>query len=148
MHESNLKVKQLMSKSLFTINLDTTLDVALKSLNANSIHRLPVVDNDGNLKGIITDRDLRLATDSPFLPENNEDRLEKLRLHKVSSIMKQNPVTIEDFSPVVEAAKLMRVTNVGGLPVLDKKGRLIGMVTRSDLLDLLIKVLEPVPPQS
>ncbi|EGC32266.1 hypothetical protein DICPUDRAFT_95316 [Dictyostelium purpureum] len=146
----NILVRQLMtSKCLYTISMDSTLDVALKSLNANSIHRLPVVDNDGNLKGIVTDRDLRLATDSPFIQfETNEERMEKLKQHKVSSIMKQNPVTIEDYSPVVDAAKLMRVSNVGGLPVVDKNGKLIGMVTRSDLLDCLIKILEPVPPQS
>eukprot|EP01132_Coremiostelium_polycephalum_P002255 gene2255-2778_t len=143
----NLVVRQLMTKNVFSISMDATLDIALKSLNANSIHRLPVVDNEGNLKGIITDRDLRLACDSPFLPESNEERIEKLAAHKVSQVMRPNPVTIEDNCPVVDACKLMRVSNVGGLPVIDQKGKLCGMVTRSDLLDLLIRILEPIPPQ-
>jgi len=148
MNKMNFLVKNLMSKNVMSIKGDATLDVALRSLNSNSIHRLPVVDDSGNITGIITDRDLRLAVDSPFLPETNDERIEKLKSHTVASIMKHNPITIEDGSPIVDAVKLMRVSNIGGLPVVDKTGRLCGIVTRSDLLDLLIRILEPVPPQN
>ncbi|KAF2075190.1 hypothetical protein CYY_003495 [Polysphondylium violaceum] len=148
MNKMNFLVKNLMSKNVMSIKGDATLDIALKSLNTNSIHRLPVVDESGSITGIITDRDLRLAVDSPFLPETNDERIEKLKHHTVSSIMRPNPITIEDSAPIVDAVKLMRVSNIGGLPVVDNKGRLCGIVTRSDLLDLLIRILEPVPPQN
>ncbi|KYR02239.1 putative acetoin dehydrogenase [Tieghemostelium lacteum] len=144
----SLLVKQLMSKQVQSISIDATLDSALKALNMNSIHRLPVVDKNLNLVGIITDRDLRLACDSPFLDETNQERMEKLKNHTVQSIMKHNPITIEDNSLVVDACKLMRVSNVGGLPVTNREGKLCGIITRSDLLDLVIRLLEPVPPQN
>ena len=51
--------------------------------------------------------------------------------------MKTGVVTVENEASVLEAAKLMRVSNVGGLPVLDKAGSLVGICTKSDLLDHL-----------
>ena len=51
--------------------------------------------------------------------------------------MKTGVVTVENAAPILEAAKLMRVSKVGGLPVLDKAGSLVGMCTQSDLLDHL-----------
>ncbi|EFA82694.1 putative acetoin dehydrogenase [Heterostelium album PN500] len=120
---TNVLVKHLMTKTIYSVSMDSTLDMALKCLNTHSIHRIPVIDDDGNLKGIITDRDLRLACDSPFLPESNEERVMKLSQHKVSQVMKNNPLTIEENSPVVDVAKLLRVSDVGGLPVVDNNGK-------------------------
>ncbi|GAM25377.1 hypothetical protein SAMD00019534_085520 [Acytostelium subglobosum LB1] len=143
----NVLVKHLMSDQVHSVCVGSTLDTALKALNTHAIHRLPVVDESGNLKGMITDRDLRLACDSPFLPESNEERVHKLSMHKVEMVMKSNPLTIEENAPIVDAAKLLRVADIGGLPVVDNSGKLVGICTRSDLLDLLIRILEPTPPQ-
>lgn len=51
--------------------------------------------------------------------------------------MKTGVVTVDNTAPVLEAAKLMRVSKVGGLPVLDTAGSLVGICTGSDLLDHL-----------
>jgi CBS-domain-containing membrane protein len=110
----------------------------------------------GKVIGIITDRDLRLAADSPFLDETMQTRVKHLHQHQVtvhhlntinniiviiplqiSEIMKVGVVTVEDTAPIVEAAKLMRVSEVGGLPVVNGCGKLVGVCSTTDLVDHL-----------
>ena len=145
---ANRVVSEIMSTNLITVTPSTRLDQALKIMISNSISRLPVVEENApnKLKGIVTDRDMRLASDSPFLEETIATRIKHLAEHKIGDIMKTGVVTVENSAPVLEAAKLMRVSKVGGLPVLDNNGSLVGICTGSDLLDHLIRILEPVPP--
>jgi len=141
-------VSEIMSTELITVTPGTRLDQALEILMRGRVRRLPVVDetSPGKLRGIITDRDLRLACDSPFLHESLSQRVKHLADHKVEQIMKAGIVTVEDSASILEAAKLMRVSKVSGLPVVDKTGLLVGVCTMTDLLDHLIRVLEPIPP--
>jgi len=138
-------VADIMSTNLITITKDSTLDTAVKAMVTNSVSRLPVVDSDGRVSGIVTDRDLRLAADSPFLDESLQLRVKHLRDHKVSEIMKPGVVTVDDTAPIVEAAKLIRVSRISGLPVVNNAGILVGICSRADLVDHLIRILEPIP---
>lgn len=136
-------VRDIMSTDPITVYTDTTLDEALSVMLGNNIRRLPVVDEENKLVGIISDRDLRLAADSPFLQETPDEVVNNLSHHTVSEIMRTALHTVEDDEPIVEAAKLMRVARVGGLPVVDEREHLVGIVTRTDLVDHLIRILEP-----
>ncbi len=142
--EKQALVRDLMTPNPITVRPDTQLDEALSLMLNNNVRRLPVVDEDGRLVGIVSDRDLRLAADSPFLQETPDEVLEHLAQHRVGEIMHTALHTIEETAPVVEAAKLMRVARVGGLPVVNRTGNLVGIITRSDLIDHLIRILEPV----
>ncbi len=137
-------VSELMTRDVITVRPDTPLDEALGLMLNNHVRRLPVVDEAGRLVGIVSDRDVRLAADSPFLQETPEEAVEHLAQHTVGEIMHTAVHTIEAEAPVVEAAKLMRVARVGGLPVVNDAGNLVGIITRSDLIDHLIRLLEPV----
>lgn len=139
----NTVVGDIMSTDPITVYADTTLDDALSVMLSNNIRRLPVIDDEGRLVGIISDRDLRLAADSPFLQETPDEVVNNLAHHTVSEIIRTALHTIEADEPIVEAAKLMRVARVGGLPVVDEHERLVGIVTRTDLVDHLIRILEP-----
>lgn len=136
-------ISEIMSTDLATVQPGEDLATALVTMRRADVRRLPVVDDGANLVGIITDRDLRLAADSPFLDESPAEAFAKLQRHRVEDIMITNVTTIEPEAPIVEAAKLMRVGHIGGLPVVDSEERLVGIVTRSDLLDHLIRLLEP-----
>jgi len=136
-------IKHIMNTSVITITPDVPLDEALRLMKTKNISRLVVVNETGKLLGIISERDFRLFINSPFLHEPPVEVLEQFHAHKVREIFKTAVVTIEEDSPIVDAVKLMRVANVGGLPVLNDKGDLVGIVTRSDLLDQLIRLLEP-----
>lgn len=136
-------VRDIMSTDLVAIAPDDTLAEALLQMRRHNVRRLLVTDETG-LVGIVTDRDLRLAADSPFLDETPAEAFKKLEQHRVEEIMTTSLTTIEPDAPIVEAAKLMRVAHVGGLPVVDENDRLVGIVTRTDLVDHLIRLLEPV----
>jgi acetoin utilization protein AcuB len=163
-------VRDIMAKPVLTTTPDTALNVALGTMLQKRIHRLPVVDssNPNKVVGIVTERNLRLAADSPFLEESAQEVLEHLAKHKVGEIMRSSVTTVTDDASIVEAAKMMRVSNVyvlpphritpvidpypplpyppfsGGVPVLDKQGQLVGIITRTDMIDHLIRVLEPL----
>lgn len=139
-------VRDIMSKPVITTSPNTPLNLALGTMLQKRIHRMPVVDqsNPSKLIGIITERNLRLAADSPFLEESAQEVLEHLAKHTVGDIMRSSVVTVTEHAPIVEAAKIIRVSNVGGVPVVDSQGALVGMLTRTDLIDHLIRLVEPV----
>nr|WP_290665162.1 CBS domain-containing protein [Ardenticatena sp.] len=137
-------VRDIMTPDPITVTPDTSLATALQLMIEHGIRRLPVLTKRGELVGIVSDRDLRLAADSPLLQVMPEDVRRHFEEHRVSEIMRTVLITIEADAPIVEAAKLMRVARVGGLPVVDEDGALVGILTRSDLIDHLIRLLEPV----
>jgi acetoin utilization protein AcuB len=109
-------------------------------MHTGNFRRLPVLQ-DGRLVGIITDRDLRLATNSPLVLQDKwySDFIQESI--KVKSCMTVDPMTISPEASVIEATKLMRAHKFGGLPVVEDDN-LVGMITVTDLLDFLIHLLE------
>lgn len=140
-------VRDIMLAEPPTVGPEDSLGVAGRLMLESAQRRLPVVDEQGNVIGIVTDRDLRLAADSPLLEETPQEILDTLRDHTVREIMTTAVHTIEAEAPIIEAAQLMRVAKVGGLPVVeyDASGdheRLVGLISRSILLDFLILLLD------
>jgi acetoin utilization protein AcuB len=124
-------VRDIMSSPALAVSAETTLQDAYRTMREKGIRHFPVVDGD-RLVGVITDRDLRLATSSlgpsPFAPGT-----------PVSAVMSQPPLTADSADPVEDAARTMRERKIGCLPVVDG-GRLIGIITGLDLLDALMRM--------
>jgi len=124
-------VRDIMRSPAVTVSADTTLENAYRTMREKGIRHLPVLE-EGRLVGVITDRDLRLATSvlapSPFSPGS-----------RVSGVMCTRPLTADPTDPIEDAARIMRERKIGCLPVLDG-ARLIGIVTGLDLLDALIRM--------
>ncbi|KAL6049442.1 Ribosomal protein S1 [Balamuthia mandrillaris] len=141
-------VASIMARDVISVTPKDTLRHALGLMRTNTINRLPVVkdhlQNRQKLVGIVSERDVRLAARSPVLAETKREVLESLEKVHVGDVMKTGVVTVEDTASIVDATKLMRVSHVGGLPVTDAAGNLVGMCTRTDLLDQLIRVYEPL----
>jgi acetoin utilization protein AcuB len=145
-------VADVMTPDPVTVVPDDSLRLARDRMAEGNFRRLPVVQS-GRLVGIVTDRDLRRATNSPFvLRERWYDDL-ILDQVKVWGAMTANPVTVEANAPLVVAAQLMHDHKIGGLPVVageyprstqQVQGacRLVGIITETDLLDYLIELLE------
>ncbi len=152
-------VADVMTSDPVTAVPDDSLRLARDRMAEGNFRRLPVVQS-GRLVGIITDRDLRRAMNSPFvLRERWYDDL-ILDQVKVWGAMTANPITVTADAPLIAAAQLMRDHRIGGLPVMEKAkssgstatfqnstgmesdGQLIGIITETDLLDYLIKLLE------
>jgi acetoin utilization protein AcuB len=145
-------VADVMTPDPVTVVPDDSLRLARDRMAEGNFRRLPVVQS-GRLVGIVTDRDLRRVTNSPFvLRERWYDDL-ILDQVKVWGAMTANPVTVEANAPLVVAAQLMRDHKIGGLPVVTGEyprstqqvqgvDRLVGIITETDLLDYLIELLE------
>ena len=133
-------VSNIMTPNPLTVTPRNAIRTAVNLMREGGFRRLPVVDR-GRLVGVITDRDLRRAANSPFVVREQWYDNFILDHIEVGSCMTPNPVTIGPSEPVAEAARLMRNHKIGGLPVIDD-GQLIGIVTETDLLDFLIRTLE------
>jgi acetoin utilization protein AcuB len=120
-----------MKAPVTVVDIAGTLAAAYSLMQERKIRHLPVV-RKGKLVGVVTDRDLRLATSSlaakPFSPQ--------ARLGKVMSA----PVrTADPLDPVEEAARTMRQLKIGCLPVVSED-EVVGIVTGVDLLDALLRL--------
>lgn len=105
-----------------TLHPDATIGEALKLMKENKIGGIPIVDKDKTLVGILTNRDLRFELNPR---------------QKVSSVMtSQNLITAPEGTDLKKAEQLFKNTKVEKLPVVDKKGRLTGLITFGDILKL------------
>ncbi len=122
-------VKETMGRQLITIRPGASLAEARLLLDQHRIRHLPVVEA-GRLVGIVSDRDIRSAASASSL-----DQL------RVAEAMNRNVISVSPDAQVQEAAKLMLVHRIGGLPVV-KEGELLGILTETDLLRAFVELLE------
>ena len=124
-------IREVMNTNLNTIVPEFKLNEAYKLMLEKGIRHLPVVKN-GKLVGIVTDRDLRLATsklaEHPFDPES-----------QVQDIMSRPVRTAHPSDPIETITQVMRELKIGCMPIVED-GNLVGIVTISDLLDALLKL--------
>ena len=131
-----MPVSQWMTKSVVTIKPQDTLRQARERLAKYRINQLPVVVND-KLVGIVTDRDVRDAYPSSLRLFHGKDIDEFGDSHTVEEIMTYNVVAISPATSLREAARRIRRQRFGALPVVEN-GKLVGIITRSDLLDAML----------
>ncbi|HXG18658.1 MAG TPA: CBS domain-containing protein [Methylomirabilota bacterium] len=130
------KVAQWMTKSVLTIKPRESLRHARERLAKYRINQLPVVVDD-KLVGIVTDRDVRDAYPSSLRLFHGKDIDEFGDSHTVEEVMTYNVVTVTPNTSIREAARLLRQQRFGALPVVEE-GKLVGIITRSDLLDAML----------
>jgi acetoin utilization protein AcuB len=139
-------VQDVMQTKLYTVTPATTLPEALRLTSQRGVRHLPVLDGD-RLAGILSDRDLKraMASSATSLEAHALNYLPD-RLH-VEEIMTRAVITISRMSPIEEAACLMVQEKIGALPVTDD-GRLIGIVTETDVLRLFVRAMGAGEPSS
>ena len=135
-----MRVRDVMTPDPVTIGPNHSIGAALTRMRRGGFRRLPVIEND-KLVGIITDRDLRLAMNSPFVVREGWYDSYLMEHIEVRSCMTPDPVTVDVDSSLLDAVRLMRRHKYGGVPVVES-GQLVGILTETDLLDLLEKMLE------
>jgi acetoin utilization protein AcuB len=106
----------------------------INKMKIEGCRQLPVVDATGNLVGIITDRDVRLAMNSPIVLHGRWQDEELLSKATASSCMTPGPVTVTSEAPAYRAAEMLSAYKFGALPVVDK-GEVVGIITVTDFLD-------------
>jgi acetoin utilization protein AcuB len=114
------RVSDLMTPRPTVLHPDATLERARRSMVELGVRHLPVVDRDGRLVGMVSQRDLAAVG-----PE----------LHgRVGELMAQEPVSVAPDTAAYQAAYLLLHRRIGSLPVTDEHGSLLGIVTESDFV--------------
>jgi acetoin utilization protein AcuB len=108
-------------------------------MKQEKVHRLPVLNKEKKLVGLITEKDILYASPSPASSLSIHEMAYLLSRLTVSKIMNKNVVTIEKNTTVEEAARLMVDQDLSCLPVLEN-GRLIGIITKSDMFKILLEL--------
>ena len=135
-------VSRSMTRKLVTIVPEAGIFEAQEKMSHHRIRHLPVVDTDGRLIGILTDRDIRSALPYSLMKDpTDSSEAEKIRDLKVRDIMTANPKTIGPHHTIQDALLLIQDLKVGALPVVDSEGLLKGIISVRDLLRTFINVL-------
>ena len=121
-------VRDRMSRPAVTVRQDADFQKALALMQEKKLRRLPVVDDDGQLVGIIVERDLLVAA-MRYL----QSRVE------VGDVMSRNVVTVGPDTDLNEVARTMLERKIGGLPVVEH-GRLVGIITESDIFKRFVEL--------
>lgn len=134
-HQSD--VGSWMTAPALSIHPKASLFEAYNIMFENDVRRLPVVDRDGSLLGIITMSDVQQA--SPIAPADDGDTTGRLLIssQSVGEIMTPDPVTVAADDTVQEAAERMLEYEISGLPVVEGE-RVIGIITESDIFRLVV----------
>lgn len=131
---SLLTVSDLMTLGPVTVEASATLREVLVRMKQDGFRQLPVVDRRGHLVGIVTDRDVRLAMNSPLVLHDREQDEKLLNSVTAESCMTPNPITVSPDAPAYRAAEMLSCYKFGALPVLDGE-QLVGIISVSDILD-------------
>jgi acetoin utilization protein AcuB len=132
-------VDDIMTPNPCTVEPDDTLGEVIRLMKERGCRQLPVV-KEGEIVGIVTDRDVRLAMNSPFVAHDGEDNITLMRHIPAEACMTPDPVTIDADAPVEVAADLLCAYKFGGLPVV-RGGDLVGIITVTDILAYTIRLI-------
>lgn len=145
-----LRVQDVMTRDVLTVQKYDSIVSVAHVLADKNISGLPVVDRDGKLLGIITQADVL-----SMLGVGKEHSVRDLLKHMlgeplperrvgdtVGDIMTTKLATINPETNIAEAVQLMDAKKIRRLPVVDKSGKLVGILTRADILRAVIKKLK------
>jgi acetoin utilization protein AcuB len=117
-------VIERMTTNPVTITGDITVRQALEIIDQRRVHHFPVVNDRGALAGIITERDLLRA--------KGDELVEAVMIHDV--------ITVTEYTPLENAARIMVDHKIGSLPVI-RDGKLVGIITQTDLFSIFLELL-------
>lgn len=133
-----MRVRELMTGALITVRPDTPVLDARHLMVQERIRHLLVTNERGELMGIVTDRDIKLNLPSQATSLSVWELNHLLTRLMVGKVMTQSVITVGPDREARDAAQLMLDHTIGALPVVDG-GRLIGIVTETDLLRAFVK---------
>jgi acetoin utilization protein AcuB len=133
-------VREWMSRQPVTITMDMSITEALRVMRQRQVRRLPVLDESGNMVGIVSESDLLYASPSPVTSLSIYEMHDLLTRLKVSELMAKDVITVTPDTPLEEAARIMADSKIGGLPVVED-GRLVGIITETDIFKVFLEML-------
>jgi acetoin utilization protein AcuB len=136
-----LSVGRWMTRNVITVNQADPVYLAFELLLTNDIRHLPVLSR-GKLAGIITDRDLHEALIPSDPSHTHRSMYHTVKNIKAKNIMTPNPISIEPDAPIDRAAQIFLDRKIDCLPVKDENGKLVGILTSTDILKAFLELRE------
>lgn len=136
-----MQVSERMTQPVITALPGMPIQEALNLMRERGIHRLPVVDSGGKLKGIVSDRDLLHASPSDATSLSVWELNYLLSKVVLKDVMTKSVITVKGDSRIRETASIMVDKKIHGLPVMDGEN-VVGIITETDLFKVLLDLLE------
>ena len=133
-------VGERMSHHPVTAGPEMPINEALQLMKERKVRRLPVVDKRRNLIGIVSEKDLMYASPSPATSLSVWELNYLISRITVADVMTKKVITVSEFTPIEEAACMMADNKIGGLPVV-RDGRLIGIITETDIFKTFMEMM-------
>jgi acetoin utilization protein AcuB len=136
-----MNVRDYMKSPVFTVTPDTLIDNALETMREKHVRRLPVVEN-GKLVGLVTRNIIREATPSPPTPLTLWGLHYQLSGMKVRDVMITDVIVVHPDDTIKKVLALIEKHRIGTFPIVDDNGNLVGILTSTDLLHIMTKLLD------
>jgi len=134
-------VKDQMTTPAITLTPDAPFQEGLKLMRERKIRRIPIVDKDQKLVGIVSERDLLHAEPSPATSLSVWEMNYLLWKLKLGDVMTKQVIAVTPSTTLQDAASLMIKHKIGGLPVIDTNEHVIGVITETDIFKALVALL-------
>ena len=133
-------VGERMTRDPVTIREDESIDDGLHLMRERKVRRLPVMDQAGQMVGMVSDKDLLHAAPSPATSLSVYELHYLLAKLKIKQIMSNQVIWVSPDTPIEEAARIMADNKIGGLPVVQDE-KLVGIITETDIFRVLVELL-------
>lgn len=144
-----MKVRDVMQINVITVHKDTTYEDLARLLHEKEISGAPVVDDSGNLVGVISEKDLfkvlypyyQSFNDHPELYTDFEEREKKvaeIRNHRIEKFMSTEIISVNPEMPIMKVGGIMLAKGIHRLPVVEN-GKLVGLISRSRIFKDIFK---------
>ncbi|SKC50498.1 CBS domain-containing protein [Maledivibacter halophilus] len=144
-----MKARDIMNENVITVSAEDNVDYLVKILLDNKISGAPVVDEEQKVIGIVTEADLIYPEKSIHLPafipvldgiiflesfKKLEKEIKKMTAYKVKDVMVKNVVTVGEDTDLQEIVNILLNKKINRVPVVNSNNKLVGIVTRSNIL--------------
>jgi CBS domain-containing protein len=127
-------VSDIMRRQVVTVTADEKLDLTQDLMSLGRVRHLPVIDAEQRVIGIVSHRDLLAAAMSKVLDFDPQSRRTFLRSIEIREVMATDVATVQRETPLEEVARILVDRKIGCLPVVTPRGKLLGLITESDLI--------------
>lgn len=148
-----MKVKEIMTREVVSVSPDAYAKEALDLLFKMNISGLPVIENQKKLVGMFTEKEVISYVLPSYIekvgrfiydenPKSTKRKFQNLAKITVVQLMRKDVVTVSEEATLCEVARIMLTQKARRLPVLDKSGKVVGIVARGDIIKALVKEAE------
>ncbi len=144
----SIKAKDVMTRDVVFVDINTLMKEVAQTLGSHGISGLPVVDLEGKVVGVISEKDFLRhmgaqdkMTFMAFVAERLKEAWcvdESIGERTAGEMMTSPAVTIDENKPIIEIATLFKEKNINRAPVINQQGGLVGLVSRADIIESTI----------